>query len=59
MAEVPYRIRRSDRARRVGVCVDASDGVEVVLPRRASARDAREAMRELGPWVRGEAPAAL
>ncbi|MDX6698102.1 MAG: hypothetical protein QOE65_1499 [Solirubrobacteraceae bacterium] len=51
MAEVPYRIRRSDRARRVRVSVDATDGVEVVLPRRATARDAREAMRELGPWV--------
>jgi predicted metal-dependent hydrolase len=51
VSEVPYRIRRSDRARRVRVSVDAADGVEVVLPRRASARDAREAMRELGPWV--------
>ena len=51
MTEVPYRIRRSDRARRVRVSVDATDGVEVVLPRRATERDAREAMRELGPWV--------
>jgi predicted metal-dependent hydrolase len=51
MAEVPYRIRRSDRARRVRVSVDALEGVEVVLPRRATARDARDAMRELGPWV--------
>jgi predicted metal-dependent hydrolase len=49
--EVPYRIRRSDRARRVRVSVDATEGVEVVLPRRATERDAREAMRELGPWV--------
>jgi predicted metal-dependent hydrolase len=51
MTEVPYRIRRSDRARRVRVSVDASAGVEVVLPRRGTDRDAREAMRELGPWV--------
>jgi predicted metal-dependent hydrolase len=51
MTEVPYRIRRSDRARRVRVSVDALEGVEVVLPRRATARDARVAMRELGPWV--------
>ena len=51
MTEVPYRIRRSERARRVRVSVDATDGVEVVLPRRATERDAREAMRELGPWV--------
>jgi predicted metal-dependent hydrolase len=49
--EIPYRIRRSDRARRVRVSVDALEGVEVVLPRRASARDAEEAMRELRPWV--------
>ncbi len=51
MSEIPYRIRRSDRARRVRVSVDAAEGVEVVLPRRATERDAREAMRELGPWV--------
>jgi predicted metal-dependent hydrolase len=51
MSEIAYRIRRSDRARRVRVSVDATDGVEVVLPRRATERDAREAMRELGPWV--------
>ena len=51
MSEIAYRIRRSDRARRVRVSVDASEGVEVVLPRRATERDAREAMRELGPWV--------
>ncbi|HVE67052.1 MAG TPA: SprT family zinc-dependent metalloprotease [Solirubrobacteraceae bacterium] len=51
MTEVPYRIRRSDRARRVRVSVDALEGVEVVLPRRGTERDAREAMRELGPWV--------
>jgi predicted metal-dependent hydrolase len=51
MTEVPYRIRRSDRARRVRVSVDALEGVEVILPRRATTRDARNAMRELGPWV--------
>jgi predicted metal-dependent hydrolase len=51
MPEIAYRIRRSERARRVRVSVDATDGVEVVLPRRATERDAREAMRELGPWV--------
>ena len=32
---IPYRIRRSDRARRVRVTVGAAEGVEVVLPRRA------------------------
>jgi len=51
MTEIPYRIRRSDRARRVRVTVDAVEGVEVVLPRRARERDAEAAMRELRPWV--------
>jgi predicted metal-dependent hydrolase len=50
--EIPYRIRRSTRARRVHVSVDAEAGVEVVLPPRAREREAAEAMRELGPWVR-------
>jgi len=50
--EIPYRIRRSTRARRVHVSVDAETGVEVVLPPRAREREAAEAMRELGPWVR-------
>jgi predicted metal-dependent hydrolase len=50
--EIPYRIRRSPRARRVRVTVEAGSGVEVVLPRRASEREAARAMRELGPWVR-------
>jgi predicted metal-dependent hydrolase len=50
--EIPYRIRRSPRARRVRVSVDAEAGVEVFLPPRARERDAAEAMRELGPWVR-------
>ena len=51
MTEIPYTIRRSDRARRVRVTVDAVDGVEVVLPRRAREREAERAMRELRPWV--------
>jgi predicted metal-dependent hydrolase len=50
-AEIPYRIRRSERARRVRVTVEAATGVEVVLPRRAPKREAARAMRELGPWV--------
>jgi predicted metal-dependent hydrolase len=47
----PYRIRRSDRARRVRVSVDADGQVEVVLPRRAPERHAAEAVRELAPWI--------
>src|ERR1700761_6732373 len=46
-----YRIRRSDRARRVRVSVDGSGEIEVVLPRRAPARHAEEAVKQLGPWI--------
>jgi predicted metal-dependent hydrolase len=49
--EIRYAIRRSDRARRVRVTVDAAGGVEVVLPRRAPAREAAAAIRELRPWI--------
>jgi predicted metal-dependent hydrolase len=49
--ELTYRVRRSDRARRVRVTVDATRGVEVVLPRRAAEREAAAAIRELGPWI--------
>jgi len=52
-AEPPfdYRVRRSDRARRVRVRVDPAHGVEVVLPRRAAEREAAAAIRELRPWI--------
>jgi predicted metal-dependent hydrolase len=47
-----YTVRRSDRARRVRVRVDPRDGaVEVVLPRRAAAREAAGAVRELRGWI--------
>jgi predicted metal-dependent hydrolase len=49
--EVVYNVRRSDRARRVRVTVDAARGVEVVLPRRAPEREAAAAIRELRPWI--------
>jgi predicted metal-dependent hydrolase len=48
---IPYRVRRSDRARRVRVTVDVTRGVEVVLPRRAPEREAAAAIRELRPWI--------
>jgi predicted metal-dependent hydrolase len=56
MAEIPYTVRRSGRARRVRVNVRAlpderSVGVEVVLPRHASAQAAAAAMIELRPWI--------
>jgi predicted metal-dependent hydrolase len=46
-----YTVRRSERARRVRVTVDATRGVEVVLPRRASEREAAAAVSELRPWI--------
>jgi predicted metal-dependent hydrolase len=48
---MPYRIRRSDRARRVRVTVDGRGEVEVVLPRRSPERHAEEAVRELRTWI--------
>jgi hypothetical protein len=50
-APIAYRIRRSERARRVRVTVDPARGVEVVLPRRAPEREAAAAVRELRPWI--------
>jgi len=49
--EIPYSVRRSPRAKRVRVTVDAGRGVEVVLPRRAQEREAAAAIRELRPWI--------
>jgi predicted metal-dependent hydrolase len=49
--QIAYSIRRSERARRVRVTVDAARGVEVVLPRRAPEREAAAALRELRPWI--------
>ena len=48
---IAYRIRRSERARRVRVTIDPARGVEVVLPRRAAEREAAAAVRELRPWI--------
>ncbi len=49
--ELAYRIRRSDRARRVRVTVDATGTVEVVLPRHSPASAAPAAIAELRPWI--------
>ncbi len=46
-----YRIRRSDRARRVRITVETDGSVVVVLPRRAPERQAVAAVRELTPWI--------
>ncbi len=48
---IAYSVRRSERARRVRVSVDAARGIEVVLPRRAAAREAEAAVVELRPWI--------
>jgi predicted metal-dependent hydrolase len=49
--DLPYRVRRSDRARRVRVSVDALGEVEVVLPRRSPERAAAAAVVELRTWI--------
>jgi predicted metal-dependent hydrolase len=49
--DLPYCIRRSDRARRVRVSIDAAGGVEVVLPRRSPRSAADAAIAELRPWI--------
>jgi predicted metal-dependent hydrolase len=48
---INYQVRRSERAHRVRVTVDPARGVEVVLPRRAPAREAAAAVSELRPWI--------
>jgi len=59
--DLAYTIRRSPRARRIRVSVDPHAGVEVVLPQRATKREAQQAVVELRPWIDrrlGEARAA-
>src|SRR3954467_4802466 len=46
-----YTLRRSPRARRVRVSVESDGAVLVTVPRRAPARAADEAVRELAPWI--------
>ncbi|HET9720894.1 MAG TPA: SprT family zinc-dependent metalloprotease [Solirubrobacteraceae bacterium] len=46
-----YRIRRSSRARRVRVLVEADGSVVVVLPARVAERHAAAAVVELAPWI--------
>jgi predicted metal-dependent hydrolase len=48
---IDYRIRRSDRARRIRVCIERDGTVEVVVPRRTAQRAADDAVRELRPWI--------
>jgi predicted metal-dependent hydrolase len=46
----PYRIRRSNRALRARIQVDA-DGVEVVLPRSFPLRNVESFVEEKRPWI--------
>ena len=50
MSEVPYTVRRSDRARRARIVVDAG-GVEVVVPRRMALRHVAPFVEEKRPWI--------
>jgi predicted metal-dependent hydrolase len=47
---IPYRIRRSERARRARILVDG-DGVEVVVPRRFPLRDVEPFVEEKRAWI--------
>ncbi len=68
MSAIPYKIRRSDRARRARIVVDA-DGVEVVVPRRMALRHVEPFVAEKQRWIertleryesaQREAPAAV
>ena len=50
MTTVPYRIRRSNRARHARILVDA-DGVEVVVPNRFPLRNIEPFVQEKRPWI--------
>ena len=50
MTSIPYRIRRSERARRARILVDG-DGVEVVLPRRFPLREVEPFVEEKRAWI--------
>jgi predicted metal-dependent hydrolase len=50
MSGVPYRIRRSNRARHARILVGA-DGVEVVVPRHFPLRKVEPFVQEKSPWI--------
>jgi predicted metal-dependent hydrolase len=50
MTAVPYRIRRSDRARHARILV-GGDGIEVVVPRRFPLREVEPFVEEKRPWI--------
>ena len=50
MSSVPYRIRRSDRARHARILVEPGS-VEVVVPRRFPMREVAPFVEEKRPWI--------
>src|SRR3954451_24898168 len=50
MTSIPYRIRRSDRARHARILV-GGEGVEVVLPRRFPEHKVEPFVQEKRPWI--------
>jgi predicted metal-dependent hydrolase len=50
VTSIPYRIRRSPRARSARILVDG-EGVEVVVPRRFPLRDVEPLVREKHAWI--------
>jgi predicted metal-dependent hydrolase len=50
LSSIPYRIRRSERARRARILVDGS-GVEVVVPRRFPLREVEPFVEEKRAWI--------
>jgi len=50
VSAIPYKIRRSDRARRARIVVDA-DGVEVIVPRRMALRHVEPFVAEKQRWI--------
>jgi predicted metal-dependent hydrolase len=50
VTSVPYRIRRSDRARHARILV-GGEGVEVVVPRRFPLREVGAFVEEKRPWI--------
>jgi predicted metal-dependent hydrolase len=50
LTATPYRVRRSERARRARILVDG-DGVEVVVPRRFPLREVEPFVEEKRAWI--------
>lgn len=49
--DVPVSVRRSDRARRIGLTIDPMGGVELVVPRRVAMADADRFLESEAEWV--------